>query len=104
MESSLPETADLDGNDSQPVNKQTQQKQGNLAIVGFGESDGVGRAGLERVASSQGRRQILSKGGTRGGDIASDSPELQAIIDAWPDLSDVTRAGILAMLAEDSRT
>lgn len=47
VETSLPETTDFDGNDSQPLNEQTQRKQGNLAIVGFGEFDLVGRAGLE---------------------------------------------------------
>jgi hypothetical protein len=88
----------MDGNDSQRLKAQTQRKQGSLAIVGLADFDLVGRAGLERVATSQGKRHILAKGGTRGGDITGDSPELQAIIDAWPSLSDDVKAGILAMV------
>ncbi|MEO8496266.1 MAG: hypothetical protein ABI614_14445 [Planctomycetota bacterium] len=58
----------------------------------------VGRAGLERAATSQGKRQILAGGGATGGDIAGDSPQLQAIIDAWPSLPDDVKASIAAMV------
>jgi integrase len=47
VETSLPETIDLDGNDSQRLKEQTQRKQGSLAIVGLADFDLVGRAGLE---------------------------------------------------------
>ena len=52
---------------------------------------------------SQGKRHSVTEGGARGGDIASDSPELRAIIDAWPTLSDDVKAGILAMAREAER-
>ncbi|MBI2479962.1 MAG: hypothetical protein HYV60_15425 [Planctomycetia bacterium] len=39
----------------------------------------VGRAGLERVATSQGKQHILAKSGTGGGDIASDSTILAGV-------------------------
>lgn len=48
--------------------------------------------------------QSGAESGALEADLSSIDPELQAIIDAWPDLSDVTRAGILAMLDEDSHT
>ena len=47
-----------------------------------------------------GKPQILARGGATGGDIDSDSPELQAIIDAWPSLSDDVKASILAMIRD----
>ena len=89
----LPETTDLDGNDSQPLNDKTQRIQGNLAIVGFSEFDLVGRAGLETLPESSGKTATVSQGGTGGGDIA---PDLQQVIDAWPSLSDDVKASIIA--------
>ena len=37
-------------------------------------------------------------GTSPGGDIADDSHELQAIIDAWPDLAEEVKAIVLSMV------
>lgn len=66
-------------------------------LEGMRRETKVGRAGLERVVTSQGNPQVLAGGGARGGDIAGDWPELQAIIDAWPSLPDDVKASVLAM-------
>ncbi len=46
------------------------------------------------------KEYLTVEGGARGGDIY---PELQAIIDAWPRLSDDVRASILAMASSDRK-
>ena len=55
------------------------------------------------ATETEGKRHSLAGGGGTGGDIASDSPELQAIIDAWPSLSDDVKASILAMVLATER-
>jgi len=56
--------------------------------------------GTNTTVETLGKPQILARGGGTGGDMASDSPELQAIIDAWPSLSDDVKTSILAMIRD----
>jgi len=49
-----------------------------------------------------GKTQIPGTGGAESGAVGSKNapidPELQAVIDRWPDLPDALKAGILAMV------
>ncbi len=60
------------------------------------------RAGLELPRESSGKTHIPIRGGAESGALdASDipvDPELKHLIDVWPNLPNVIRAGILAMI------
>ena len=66
--------------------------------MGFDNFSEYTRQDSTYTTIAKGKQQILAGGGTGGGDIADDSTDLQAIIDAWPTLSDDVKAGILAMV------
>ena len=58
--------------------------------------------GDELASFLPGKTQIPGTGGAESGAVGSKNapidPELQAVIDRWPDLPDALKAGILAMV------
>lgn len=66
----------------------------------------MGRTGLEHIAKTPGKIGVSNSGGAECGAVADQidpiDPELQLIIDAWPDLPVAVRAGITAMVAAAS--
>jgi hypothetical protein len=64
--------------------------------------------GLEPLINSPGNAAISNVGGAESGAPATKSrdvdPDLAALIDAWPSLPEVVRAGIVAMVKAASGT
>jgi hypothetical protein len=56
--------------------------------------------GFDSSANRSGKQHISARGGATGGDI---DPDLQAVILAWPHLTDEAKAGIVAMVRAASR-
>ncbi|MCH7685408.1 MAG: hypothetical protein IH899_01785 [Planctomycetes bacterium] len=58
--------------------------------------------GLERTDDSTGNNVIQGQGGAESGAVGAQSalmdPDLRAVIEAWPELPDAVKAGILAMV------
>ena len=57
----------------------------------------VPEAGVETSGFPQGFKVLSESGGTSGGSLPRD-PRLQAVVDAWPLLSEVRRRSIFAIV------
>ena len=62
----------------------------------------MGDTGLEHSANTPEKTSVSNSGGAECGAVADQidqiAPDLQLIIDAWPILPDLVKAGILAMV------
>ena len=63
----------------------------------------MGDTGLEHTGDSTTNSQICEVGDAKNGARLISDPDLATIIDAWNDLPDALKAGILAMIRSASR-
>ena len=66
----------------------------------------MGATGFEHPAENSGKTRVLAHSGAESGalsvrdgvGLSSDDPDLRAVVEAWPNLPDTVKAGILAMI------